>query len=284
MTGEVASENPTSGLLPESDPIMMAHYQSGAELGRLESRNALEFERSKVILTERLPAEGRLIDVGGGPGTYSAWFASRGYQVDLVDPVPLHVEVARKASAAGAHFGAQLGDARQLPFADSVADGVVMMGPLFHLVTAEDRHRALREAFRVLRPEGVIAASAMGRFFLFGHAVAQNTIRDPEILSRVTSIVATGDRPGEWGPFPAFAHRPKGAGDRAPKRRIRGRRDRRHRELLPSARRSRRANGRSGIQVGVVRAPQSLRNRPRRHRFERSPHGDRSPSVITSSR
>ena len=84
-----------------------------------------------------------------------------------------------------------------------------MMGPLFHLVTAEDRHQALREAFRVLRPEGVIAASAMGRFFLFGHAVAQNTIRDPEILSRVTSIVATGDRPGEWGPFPAFAHRPR---------------------------------------------------------------------------
>jgi len=195
--------------LPDSDPIMMAHYESGAELGRLESRNALEFERSKVILAERLPPEGRLIDVGGGPGTYSAWFASRGYQVDLVDPVPLHVELARKASTAGAHFGAQLGDARQLPFADSVADGVVMMGPLFHLVTAEDRHRALREAFRVLRPEGVLAASAMGRFFLFGHAVAQNTIRDPANLSRVMSIVATGDRPGQWGPFPAFAHRPR---------------------------------------------------------------------------
>ena len=103
--------NPTRGLSLRAIRSMMAHYQSGAELGRLESRNALEFERSKVILTERLPAEGRLIDVGGGPGTYSAWFASRGYQVDLVDPVPLHVELARKASAAGAHFGAQLGDA-----------------------------------------------------------------------------------------------------------------------------------------------------------------------------
>jgi hypothetical protein len=49
----------------------------------------------------------------------------------------------------------------------------------------------------------------MGRFFLFGHAVAQNTIRDPANLGRVMSIVATGDRPGQWGPFPAFAHRPR---------------------------------------------------------------------------
>ena len=193
---------------PESDPTMIAHYETGAELGRLESRNALEFERSKVILTERLPPDGRIIDVGGGPGTYAAWFASRGYQVDLIDPVPLHVELARKASAAGAPFSAQIGDARQLPFGDAIADGVVMMGPLFHLVTAEDRRRALREAFRVLRPGGVIAASAMGRFFLFGHAVAQNTIREPAALNRVLSIVATGDRPGQWGPFPAFAHRP----------------------------------------------------------------------------
>jgi hypothetical protein len=66
----------------------------------------------------------------------------------------------------------------------------------------------LSEAFRVVRPGGVIAASAMGRFFLFGHAVAQNAVSDPETLRRVMSIVDTGDRPGGWGPFPAFAHRP----------------------------------------------------------------------------
>ena len=187
---------------------MMAHYAGGAELGRLEGRNALEFERSKVILAERLPAGGRLVDVGGGPGTYSAWFASRGFQVDLVDPVPLHVQVAREASRGGSQFGAHLGDARQLPFADAVADAVVMMGPLFHLVTLQDRRQALTEAFRVLRSNGVIAASAMGRFFLFGHAVAQNTVSNPETLRRVMSIVDTGNRPGDWGPFPAFAHRP----------------------------------------------------------------------------
>ena len=202
------SRGPLPAPSPTSDPVMMAHYAAGAELGRLENRNPLEFERSKVILTRRLPPGGRLIDVGGGPGTYSAWFASRGYQVDLVDPVPLHVEAAREASRAGAPFAVHLGDARQLPFGDAIADAVVMMGPLFHLVTVSDRRRALGEAFRVLRPGGVIAASAMGRFFLFGHAVAQDAVRDPETLRRVMTIVDTGERPSGWGPFPAFAHRP----------------------------------------------------------------------------
>jgi SAM-dependent methyltransferase len=191
------------------DAAMLAHYTTGAELGRLETRNRLEFERTKVILEERLPPGGRLIDVGGGPGVYAAWFAARGYDVDLVDPVPLHVEEAERASNAGAPFRAHLGDARELPFPDSCADAVVMMGPLFHLVEPEDRHQALGEAFRVLRPGGVFAASAMGRFFWFGHAIAQNTVRDPERRRAVTSFVDTGSRPEGEPPYPAFAHRPE---------------------------------------------------------------------------
>lgn len=192
-----------------SDAVMLAHYATGAELGRLETRNRLEFERTKIILAERLPPVGRLIDVGGGPGVYAEWLAARGYEVDLVDPVPLHVEQAERTSSSGLPFRAHLGDARRLPFTEGTADAVVMMGPLFHLVEPDDRRRALAEAFRVLRPGGVLAASAMGRFFWFGHGVASNTIRDPEARRRVMSFVDTGTRPEGDAPYPAFAHRPE---------------------------------------------------------------------------
>jgi SAM-dependent methyltransferase len=192
-----------------SDSVMLAHYATGAELGRLETRNRLEFERTKIILAERLPPGGRLIDVGGGPGAYASWLATRGYEVDLVDPVPLHVEEAERVSRSGPPFRAYLGDARGLPFGDDSAEAVVMMGPLFHLVEPDDRRQALAEAFRVLRPGGVLAASAMGRFFWFGHGVAQNTIRDRHARSRVMSFVDTGRRPDGDAPYPAFAHRPE---------------------------------------------------------------------------
>jgi SAM-dependent methyltransferase len=218
----VDAEGPASGPAPDTDvgspvgtaaapapdPAMFAHYERGTELGRLEHVNRLEYLRSRTILSERLPGGGRLIDVGGGPGTYASWFASLGYRVDLVDPIPLHVEQARQAAARGAAFDAHVGDARQLDIDDRVADAVVMMGPLFHLVAADDRARALAEAYRVLRPGGVLAASAMGRFFLFGHAVAGNEVRSPGVVERISSIVETGDRPDGWGPFPAHAHRP----------------------------------------------------------------------------
>jgi hypothetical protein len=39
----------------------------------------------------------RLLNTDGGPGTYAAPLASRGYRVHLVDPLPLHVEQARHA-------------------------------------------------------------------------------------------------------------------------------------------------------------------------------------------
>jgi len=190
-----------------TDPVMARHYASGAELGRLEQVNRLEFERTKVLLSEHLPATGRVIDVGGGPGTYSAWLADLGYEVDLIDPIPLHVEQAIVRARSGVSFRAQVGDARALPFEGAVADAVVMMGPLFHLTDPTDRHRALVECRRVLRPGGTLLASAMGRFFLFYKGVAANVIRDPEARARLVSITSTGMRPSSEPPFPAYAHR-----------------------------------------------------------------------------
>ena len=36
-----------------------------------------------------------ILDVGGGPGRYARVLGEMGYQVELVDPVELHVEQAR---------------------------------------------------------------------------------------------------------------------------------------------------------------------------------------------
>jgi len=44
-----------------------------------------------------------VLDVAGGPGTYAAPLARRGYRVHVVDPVPLHVETRARARI---HFAA----------------------------------------------------------------------------------------------------------------------------------------------------------------------------------
>ena len=85
------------------DPAIESHYGTGYERSRLfpGGQPSLEFVRSMELLERLLPrAAGRVLDVGGGPGTYAAPLARRGYRVHLVDPVPLHVEQARQAAGA----------------------------------------------------------------------------------------------------------------------------------------------------------------------------------------
>jgi 2-polyprenyl-3-methyl-5-hydroxy-6-metoxy-1,4-benzoquinol methylase len=79
------------------DPSIAEHYRSGYERSRLfpGGRPTLEFVRSLELLGRLLPAPpARVLDVGGGPGTYAVPLAEGGYQVHLVDPLPLHVRQA----------------------------------------------------------------------------------------------------------------------------------------------------------------------------------------------
>ena len=107
------------------------------------------------------------------PGVYAEWLAQLGYQVELLDPVPKHVEQASRVCPA------RLGDARSLPFADTSADAVLLLGPLYHLTTFGDRLTALREARRVLRPGAPLFAAAISRFASLMDGLMRGLIDDP---------------------------------------------------------------------------------------------------------
>lgn len=82
-------------------PAIESHYGTGYERPRLfpGGRPSLEFVRSMELLERHLPSPpARVLDVGGGPGTYAAPLARLGYRVHLVDPVPLHVQQARQVA------------------------------------------------------------------------------------------------------------------------------------------------------------------------------------------
>ncbi|HEY9483469.1 MAG TPA: class I SAM-dependent methyltransferase [Micromonosporaceae bacterium] len=50
------------------------------EWQRLErDEGVVEFEVTAAMLARHLPASGRILDVGGGPGRYAIWLADRGY-------------------------------------------------------------------------------------------------------------------------------------------------------------------------------------------------------------
>src|SRR5262247_763648 len=119
------------------DPDILTHYAMGVEEDRLSTWGRLERERTLDLLDRFLPpAPATVLDVGGGPGVYAAHLARAGYEVHLVDPVPLHVEQARAASAAQPDApirSVEVGDARALAAGDRSVDAVLLLGPLYHL-------------------------------------------------------------------------------------------------------------------------------------------------------
>ncbi|MBO2457044.1 class I SAM-dependent methyltransferase [Actinomadura violacea] len=170
------------------DGEVLRYYERGEEDRRLREGNGrLELWRTQDVLRRVLPAPpARVVDVGGGPGVHAEWLAADGHEVELVDPVPLHVE--RAAGIPG--VTARLGDARDLRLPDASADAVLLLWPLYHLVERADRVRALREAARVVRPGGVVAAATIGR-----HAALHDMLRTRRYQGEravVDASVATG--------------------------------------------------------------------------------------------
>jgi SAM-dependent methyltransferase len=167
------------------DPAIESHYGTGYERSRLfpGGTASLEFVRSMELLDRLLPRPpARLLDVGGGPGTYAAPLARRGYRVHLVDPVPLHVEQARQAAGSdpASGFTAAEGDARGLAERAESQDAVLLFGPLYHLTEAAQRRQALAEARRVLRPGGRLLAVAVCRFASLLDGLYEGWLDDPD--------------------------------------------------------------------------------------------------------
>ncbi len=182
---------------------MFAHYAEVDEGQRLfrSGHGRLELERTRELLQRHLPpAPTDVLDVGGGTGVHAAWLALRGYRVHLVDPVPEHV---RAAAVDG--VTAEVGDARSLGQANASVDAVLLLGPLYHLVTAEDRHRALVEARRVLRPAGILLAAAISRFMAVMDWASEGALTDG-VADKLRPVLATGVHDPSLGFTDAYFH------------------------------------------------------------------------------
>jgi len=187
----------------DSDDIAR-YYEAGLEGGRLfAGAGLLERARTEDVLLRHLPPPpSRLLDVGGATGVYARWLTGRGHEVHLVDPMPRHVDEALRHERPLA--SARVGDARDLREAEASVDGVVMLGPLYHLTAREDRIRALAEARRVLRPGGVVVAAAISRHASLLDGFLRGLIDDPEFVRILERDLASGQHRNPTGKLDYF--------------------------------------------------------------------------------
>ena len=195
---------------------ILQYYESGQEADRLESPfSRWEKLRTLDLLDRFLPrAPALILDVGGAAGAYAFPLATKDYVVDLIDPVPLHVEQAKQRAAMDQRVprSFQVGDARAIPCEDGAADAVLFFGPLYHLTDSNERLKAICEARRVLRVGGVLLAVAISRFASALDGIGRGLIRDPSFVQILDQDLRTGQHRNETGNLDyfttAFFHHP----------------------------------------------------------------------------
>lgn len=187
-------------------------YEKGAEIGRLErGLGIIEAARTKELLTRMIRPGMTVHDVGGGVGYYSDWLAGMGCEVTLFELAPAAVQYSKDHQTSP--YSAYAADARQLPAEDHSCDALLLMGPLYHLLKKKSRMEALREARRVLRPGGILAATGISRFSsatwaLSTYRVTNDFIDDPIYMDMLRGELTTGEhhRPEKYPNFIAEAY------------------------------------------------------------------------------
>ncbi len=146
-----------------------------------------------------------ILDAGAGQGTMSTRLEGLGYEVTSTDVSTAAVDILR-ARRSGPVAQASVTD---LPFADGSFDGAVLGEVLEHV---EDDRGALTELARVLRPDGVLAASVPANPALYGPsdewAGHVRRYTRPTLIEACTSAGLTVHQCLGWGfPFSRLYHR-----------------------------------------------------------------------------
>lgn len=139
-------------------------YASHDEDARLMSRHGrVEFLTTMRYIEKYLKPGDRVVEIGAGTGRYSHALAQQGYQVDAVELLEHNIDVFKQNTLPGERVSVRQGNALDLSaFPDNTYDITLLLGPMYHLYTAEDQRRALNEAVRVTKPGGVLFTAYCG--------------------------------------------------------------------------------------------------------------------------
>ena len=131
-----------------------AYYEQYDEDGRLSRsrRGELEYLTTMGYIQAYLQPGQRVLEVGAGTGRYAL-----GAEVTAIEPVMCNLEILRSKISPAHPLTALAGSAENLSMLEGEQfDMTLLLGPMYHLGTKEERMQAMAEAVRVTKPGGII--------------------------------------------------------------------------------------------------------------------------------
>ncbi len=171
----------------ESMGLLEAYYKSYDEEGRLLSQHGqVEYITTMKYIRQALAGDRgkKILELGAGTGRYSVALAREGYDVTAVELVDHNLEILKSKLSGEEKLLVLQGNALDLSrFSDESFDLTLVLGPMYHLYTREDKLRALSEALRVTRRGGILmAAYCMNEPSVIQYVFGHNRLR--EVMER----------------------------------------------------------------------------------------------------
>ncbi len=167
------------------------HYNNYDEDGRLLSRHGqVEYLTTMRYIEECLEgvSDPGVLEIGAGTGRYSVTLAKRGIRVTAVELIEHNLEILRSKLDGSEPIETMQGNAKELSvFPDDSFDLTMLLGPMYHLYTNGEKHKALSEAVRVTKPGGhILVAYCMNEPTVIQYVFGLNNLREVTDLNMLT--------------------------------------------------------------------------------------------------
>ncbi len=156
-------------------------YQNYDEEGRLLSKHGrVEYITTMKYIEKYLCPGMRILEIGAATGRYSHALARKGYRVDAVELLEHNIEIFKQNTLAGECVTITQGNAVDLRcFESDSYDITLLLGPMYHLFSQQDKLNALSEALRVTKKGGIVfAAYCMGDASVLSYGFVRGQIHN----------------------------------------------------------------------------------------------------------
>ena len=158
-------------------------YNAINEDARLTSKHgSVEYLTTMKYVRESVEgiSDPAILEVGAGTGRYSVTLAKEGYRVTAVELVAHNLDILKSKLDGTERITPILGNALDLSFLpDGAFDLTMLLGPMYHLYTKDDKLQALREAVRVTKPGGrILVAYCMNEATVIQYVFGMNKLRE----------------------------------------------------------------------------------------------------------